>query len=59
MITIGHITPATFVRSKYMKIRRGCDAVSLTDFGLILTIETDYILKVVEHSISDISRRQM
>ena len=38
---------------EHMKTRREiseCDAVSLTDFGLILTLRTDYIFSVLEHS---------
>ena len=33
--------------------------VSLTDFGLISTFETDYTLEVVQHSVSIILIRQM
>ena len=36
-----------------------CDSVSLTDFGLISTFETDYTLEVVQHSVSIILIRQM
>ena len=34
------------------------DSVSLTGFGPISTFETDYNWEVIQHSISDISKRQ-
>jgi hypothetical protein len=36
----------------------GCDAISLTGFGLILTLRTDYTFPVLEHSFSKIFKRQ-
>jgi len=53
MITIGHITPATFGRNQAEDV-----TVSLTDFGLILTLRADYAFTILEHSISKIFKRQ-